>query len=320
MTKKKAASTDLAEQSVGLAEFAAKALVAAEQLGMKKKVVNGFSLDDSERAVAADLPGVSVTVKKKLAKDDATFTVADTAGIVMAVAESLLEGEPLKRLKLLFITKKLTDCLQLNVVPTVPAKSKPRKSKPTNCIYQFKITLLEAQPPIWRRIQVEDCTLDKLHLHIQRAMGWTNSHLHQFEIGGQTYGDPELLEDVGEYQDSTTILLSEILPTGRKQLRFKYEYDFGDGWLHEVLFEGCPEPEKGKKYPICLEGERACPPEDCGGIWGYFDFLEAIADPKHEEHEAMLEWIGGKFDPEMFDAKQATKEMKKGLPDWRSMR
>jgi hypothetical protein len=323
MAKKKPATTDLAEQSVALSEFAAKALVAAEHLGVKKKFVNGFSLDDSERAIAADLPGLSATLNKKLAKDDATFTVADTASIIMAVAESLLDGEPLKRLKLLFITKKLADCLRTNVVPTVPAKSKAKNSKLTNCVDQFKITLLGSKPPIWRRIQVQDCTLDRLHEHIQTAMGWTNSHLHQFEIKGERYGDPELLDDGFqdfECVDSTKTLLSAILPKTGKPFAFKYEYDFGDDWEHEVLFEGTPPVDPKAKYPLCLEGERACPPEDCGGVWSYADFLKAIRNPKHAEHENMLEWIGGRFDPEEFDPKKATEEMKKGLPNWRSMR
>lgn len=201
-------------------------------------------------------------------------------------------------------------------------ETKPRKRRPTksDLLYQFKITLLESNPPIWRRIQAQDCTLDKFHEHIQTAMGWTNSHLHQFEIGDKHYADPDLWDAEFELVDSTKTMLSEILPAKGKRFQFKYEYDFGDGWEHEVLFEGCPEPEQSKKYPLCLEGERACPPEDVGGIWGYVDFLEAIADPKHEEHENMLEWIGGKFDPEKFDPSKATKEMKKGLPDWRSMR
>jgi hypothetical protein len=319
MAKKKPATPDLTEQSVALAEFAAKALIAAEQLGVKKKIVDGFSLDDSERAVAAELPALSATLKNKLAKENATFTVTDTASILIAVAESLLDGEPLKRLKLLYMTKKLADCLQTSVVPTLPAKSKTKKSKPTNYIYQFKITLVGSKPPIWRRIQVADCTLDKLHEHIQTAMGWTNSHLHQFEIKGERYGDPELLDDGFEdfeCVDSTKTLLSAILPAKGKKFRFKYEYDFGDGWEHEVLFECCPEPEKGKKYPLCLDGERACPPEDCGGIWGYYDMLAALADPKHEQYDDFMEWIGP-IDPENFDAAAATKEMKKGLPKWR---
>ena len=106
-------------------------------------------------------------------------------------------------------------------------------------------------------------------------MGWTNSHLHQFEIKGKRYGDPELLEDGFEdfgCIDSTVTMIGEIVPKTGKRFAFKYEYDFGDSWEHEVLFEGCPPLEKAKKYPLCLEGERACPPEDVGGVWGYGDF------------------------------------------------
>jgi hypothetical protein len=146
MAKKKPVNTDLTDQSVALAEFAEKVVVAAEQFGVKKKSIQNFPLDEAERAIAADLPGLSATLKRKLKTKIGTFSVADTASIVMALAESLLEGEPLHRLKLLFISKKLTDCLQANVVPAAPGKDKPKKSKPTDTVYQFKITLLEATP------------------------------------------------------------------------------------------------------------------------------------------------------------------------------
>jgi hypothetical protein len=199
-----------------------------------------------------------------------------------------------------------------------PARRKP--VRPTGEINQFKITLKDTQPPIWRRIQVGDCTLDTLHEHIQTAMGWTNSHLHQFRIDGTLFGDPDLMEEQFEeldYTDSTTTRISEIVPRNGKRYAFEYEYDLGDSWIHEVLFEGRPPAERGKTYPLCLEGAGACPPEDVGGTSGYADFLEALADPAHEEHETMLEWVGGKFDPEAFHAAAATKRMKKGLPDWR---
>ena len=189
-----------------------------------------------------------------------------------------------------------------------------------NYVYQFKITLLEVQPPIWRRIQVKDCTLDKLHEHIQTSMGWTNSHLHRFQIGEERYADPMLMEEGMEeffYNDSTTTLLSGILPQTDKQCRFVYEYDFGDGWEHEIQFEGCPRAEPGRKYPLCLEGERACPPEDVGGTGGYEEFLQIITNPHNKAHKETLRWAGGKFDPEAFDSAAATKAMKKGLPDWR---
>src|SRR4051812_24393737 len=171
-------------------------------------------------------------------------------------------------------------------MPTLPAKA--RRSIPTDNIFQFKITLLGSKPPIWRRIQVKDCTLDKLHEHIQTAMGWTNSHLHHFRVDESLYSDPMLMAETYEeidYADSTTTKLRDILPGGGQRFRFEYEYDFGDGWQHEVLFEGCVRADPGKRYPLCLEGDRACPPEDVGGVWGYADFLEAIADPEDERHE-----------------------------------
>ncbi len=188
-------------------------------------------------------------------------------------------------------------------------------------VYQFKITLLNTRPPIWRRIQVKDCTLDKLHERIQTAMGWTNSHLNHFKVGEKHYGDPLLMDENFEefgYLDSTTTKISDILPRTGKRFRFEYEYDFGDAWWHEVLFEGCVRAEPGRRYPICLEGERACPPEDVGGIPGYEEYQEAMAEPDHERHEEYMGWRGP-FDPEAFDAAKATRRMWRGLPDWRRM-
>jgi hypothetical protein len=146
------------------------------------------------------------------------------------------------------------------------------------------------------------------------------SHLHQFEIGEVIYGDPQLLYE--GWQDETPPVnslqtkVSKILPKDGKRFRFEYEYDFGDGWEHEVLFEGCLRAEKGTRYPLCLEGEQACPPEDVGGPYGYQEYLEALADPKHERHDEFLEWRGP-FDPKAFDPAAATKAMRKGLPNWR---
>lgn len=203
-------------------------------------------------------------------------------------------------------------------------KKSPKRGPDTSplTVFQFKITLLGSKPAIWRRIQVQDCTLDKLHEHIQTAMGWTNSHLHHFLINGRRYGDPELLGD--EFEDfegidSTRTMIGEIVPTTGKLFAFRYEYDFGDGWEHEILFEGRPPLDKSQRYPQCVDGKRACPPEDVGGVWGYQDFLKAIANPKHERHEEFLEWWGGPFSADAFDPSEATRQMRKGLPNWRLM-
>lgn len=184
------------------------------------------------------------------------------------------------------------------------------KAKASQKLYQFKITLKNVEPPIWRRIQVENCSLDELHNHIQAAMGWTNSHLHQFTIRGVLYGNPDLLLDGDDVdlENSVTTRLSTIISQNRR-LRFDYEYDFGDGWEHEILFEGFREPEPAVRYPICLEGERACPPEDVGGPFGYQECVEAFTDPDDSRREEFVEWIG-QFDPEQFDAQATTQRMR----------
>lgn len=317
----------LAQNAVQLAEFAAIALITAESLGIKTKPLEHFTLSPAQREVLLTVPEVTKSIKTKLAKDKASFIVAEVASMTMALAEASIEDDPRKQIAVLLVAKHLTDRLQDGIDGLGEAKlqkaQKPKgKTNPKadpNTIYQFKITLVKSKPPIWRLIQVEDCTLDKLHEHIQTAMGWTNTHLHQFEIFEKRYGDPELLDDGFDESwciDSTKTKITDITPNAGKGFRFTYEYDFGDGWEHEILFEGSPKKELGKKYPLCLEGDRACPPEDVAGIGGFYEFLEAVADPKHEQHDDFKEWVGD-FDPEKFDAQQATKVMKKGLPDWR---
>src|SRR5271157_3708101 len=194
-------------------------------------------------------------------------------------------------------------------------ESEPEEdSTPTEArsqVYQFKITLVDTQPPVWRRIQVPDCTLGDLHEVIQTVMGWQHSHMHQFIINDEYYGEADFDDlDLGmEMKDEDGILLSQIVKAG-ENARFVYEYDFGDSWQHSIQFERVVEPEPKVKYPRCTEGARACPPEDCGGVWGYADFLKAIADPKHPDHRDMKEWIGGKFDPEKFSVEAVNRELK----------
>ncbi len=141
-------------------------------------------------------------------------------------------------------------------------------------------------------------TLAQLHHIIQAAMGWYDSHLHQFTVGRVHYGVPDP-DDFEEVRDERRVRLNQILTEPKQKL--VYEYDFGDGWEHVILLEKVLSPEQGAEYPRCTAGKRACPPEDVGGVWGYESFLETIRDRKHPEHVEMLEWVGGEFDPEEFD-------------------
>ncbi|MCH8924047.1 MAG: plasmid pRiA4b ORF-3 family protein [Planctomycetes bacterium] len=186
------------------------------------------------------------------------------------------------------------------------APPEPKK----DVVFQFKISLADSKPPIWRRIQISDCTLDQLHTYIQAAFGWHDCHLHIFKIAGVDYGDPSVLDDGFGIDDSCKTLLGEILPADGSKMNFLYEYDFGDGWTHKISFEGFKPIDKKQTYPRCTAGKRACPPEDCGGIWGYYHLLEALADPEHAEHDDMIEW-SGPIDPDAFDVTEATLAMKR---------
>lgn len=178
-------------------------------------------------------------------------------------------------------------------------------------VYQLKITLRDVRPPIWRRVLISDATtLNQLHWIIQISMGWTNSHLHQFIIDEEYYSEPMFeLDDWGrEVKNEKRVRLNTLSPEPKR--KFAYEYDFGDGWHHEILVEKVLAPEAGARYPQCVAGKRACPLEDCGGTWGYERFLEVIKDEDDPEHEEMLEWAGGSFDPEAFNLEEVNQELK----------
>ena len=180
-----------------------------------------------------------------------------------------------------------------------------------NLLYQFKITLKDIEPAIWRRIQVPSkYSFWDLHVAIQDAMGWFDCHLHTFRL--KKPRGRKILEigiPLDSDFDDIVILpgwdedLADYFPEPGKII--EYEYDFGDGWQHEILFEGILLKEKNVKYPVCLAGERACPPEDCGSVPGYYRLLEILRNPQHEEYEDMIEWLSGwygKYDPERFEA------------------
>ena len=166
-------------------------------------------------------------------------------------------------------------------------------------IYDLHVELLDVTPAIWRRLLVPDwMTLDQFHHILQFAMGWTNSHLHRFVIGGMQYGIPEDEWPELDFTDDRLVTLRSCLGTSIRE--FGYEYDFGDGWMHSVEVKGVGPADKLHRYPACIGGANACPPEDVGGPPGYAAFLEAIRDSSHPDHEELLGWCGGVFDPQGF--------------------
>ncbi len=180
--------------------------------------------------------------------------------------------------------------------------------------YVVKVTLLGVQPPVWRRILVPAAIhLGDLHRVLQVAMGWTGSHLHVFCIGKAKFGtlppegekDPEI-----DWGDERTVTLQGLGPGAE----FLYEYDFGDNWKHRVKVEGAA-PATSLPAPPCIGGARACPPEDCGGRSGYAELLDALADPGHERHGEIRDWLGRDFDPEAFDADRVSSELRRSWLD-----
>ena len=177
-----------------------------------------------------------------------------------------------------------------------------------NEILQIKSTLQGIRPPIWRRIQIPASeTFWGLHCAIQDAMGWDDMHLHSFRARHRKYGDIEIRvpwdgEENEEFLDFLPDWECKIRDCLRKAKdQCLYKYDFGDGWKHIVELEKILPAEPDVSYPVCVTGRRACPPEDCGGVWGYMRLLEALKNPENVQHKELLEWLGDRFDPEAFD-------------------
>jgi hypothetical protein len=180
--------------------------------------------------------------------------------------------------------------------------TKKKKAETVQWWWQLRVELLEVAPRVWRRLVVpEDIKLPALHRVLQASLGWTDSHLHQFNIAGRKYAasNPDWEDELGQL-DERRIVLQKAL--GHESRCFDYLYDFGDSWHHVVLVEDHHPSLPDHPMAIrCIDGENACPPEDVGGAHGYAQFLAALADPRHEEHEQYLTWIGGRFDPSRFD-------------------
>lgn len=187
-----------------------------------------------------------------------------------------------------------------------------RRRDGKNLVFQLDVVLRGTTPPIWRRFEVsETMTLAQLHDILQIVMGWTDSHLHRFVINGKEYGRPDYEErwaDDDPLRDERRVRLTnlfQVVPTV-----FLYEYDYGDDWLHVVVVERYWPASANEQYPTCIEGGRACPPEDAGGVYGYEELLAILADPKHEEHEGMRMWAGADFEPEAFDVESVNRALR----------
>lgn len=174
---------------------------------------------------------------------------------------------------------------------------------PMKSTYQIKISLRSMKPKIWRRILIpSDMKLSDFHKVIQTTMGWTNSHLHQF-IKDNTYyllrmKDDEFWDDIDNV-DYRKMKVSDLLAFEKEKII--YEYDFGDSWYHDIVLEEILPFNKEQPLPLCIKGKMNCPPEDCGGVWGYMQMLEILSQPDHQEYKSYLGWLGDKFDPEYFD-------------------
>ena len=178
-------------------------------------------------------------------------------------------------------------------------------------IYRLKVTLEDTAPAVWRRLLVPaDMNLAKCHHVLQEAMGWNDSHLHCFETWAGRYGMVGIEEDTHDLKDERRVKLVAVLPT--KGARLLYRYDYGDDWEHVVELEDVLELDRRFQYPLCIGGACACPPEDCGGTSGYEELRRAIKSPKNEEHDSMLTWLGGYFDPAGFDANAVNRAFREG--------
>jgi hypothetical protein len=176
-------------------------------------------------------------------------------------------------------------------------------------ILQIKIVLKGSKPPIWREIEVKsDITLGQLHSTILRVMGWHGGHLAQFMNGREDLFIDDMMAEMEGVRSVSRKKISQWLSEPKDKLL--HLYDFGDDWNHTIVVKKVLPIQPGISYPRCIDGARACPPEDCGGIWRYMDILEILKDKKHPEYEEVEEWMGKKYDPEKFDIAKVNKVMK----------
>ena len=188
-----------------------------------------------------------------------------------------------------------------------PAKA-PKTDAKADTVFRLKISLKYLTPMIWRRVETPDCTLWDLHAIIQLSMPWDNYHMWDFAVTREERYGPEVDREM-DYRDADRVKLSQLAERGVKKLA--YMYDYGDSWDHVIAIEKPVARDPKAKYPRCIAGERACPPEDCGGFPGYEYLLEILANPKHPQYDERVEWLGGVIDPEAFDIDAINADLQK---------
>ncbi|MCG8583941.1 MAG: plasmid pRiA4b ORF-3 family protein [Pirellulales bacterium] len=276
------------------------------------KPVAHLVLNRQQREVVAGMDIVSDDVRKMMREAQGgeksfALNLRQAMVLALAIAEKLYIGcSPGDAACLEQIGQKIAQACQA----TLPTAMNPAISSGTpaslDTYYQLKITLDRSKPPIWRRVRVADCTLEQLHYVIQDAMGWENCHMHSFRVDNVEFGTAEM-DDYREVRDEGSILLSDIVERGTN--KFRYWYDFGDDWWHPIRVESTHDRKPDEPLAVCTKGKQACPPEDCGGIWGYYAMLETINDPEAENHEEIMEWLGGPIDPEAFDLAEVNERL-----------
>jgi hypothetical protein len=183
----------------------------------------------------------------------------------------------------------------------------------------LRIELKDVEPLVWRRVLVSNqWTLSSLHHYLQWVIGWTDTHAHEFQVGAGVVAPEWWIAEVGldehshHYRDERSVSVAAVASELGMRGEIEYRYDMGDGWRHRIVIESLPSTLKDEhpRLPVCVAGENACPPEDCGGPQGYLMFLEVLANRKHEQHEDIVRWIGGVFDPKGFDLNRINRDFK----------
>ncbi|HLN26930.1 MAG TPA: plasmid pRiA4b ORF-3 family protein [Gemmataceae bacterium] len=272
-----------------------------------------LDLSEAQRHTILKYAGLPAQLAERFENADAKakgveFNLDELDELLDYVEGSVYRAKGNERQKVLRIADKVSNLLGSKI----DARLVPKRpfSKKVDSVFQIKVTLCGIDPLIWRRLQTKDCTLEELHSLIQITMGWEFEHLYSFDIGGVEYTDAEAPSG-DEAGDASAVRLSDVLPVENRRPRFIYVYDFGDDWTHQLIVEERFPPHEGAPYPICLAGQRACPPEDCGGPWGYGDMLEVIQDKDHDRYDEIREWLGEEFDPEAFDINKVNRELAK---------